>query len=586
MSNEPDPNLQFERLWTDFLEGELTDEGGEQLQSLVAAHPELLTAAVDQYEIHRLLGVLMNDEPAQAEWFVRQTLDQIAAGRDEFAAQTMERIRRSSGRRAEPALPRTGSRPWLRTSIAVFGGWVVAGMVLLALIAVWNRAPAIPERPGVAAPDVPVSVPQPDPVRFSRIAQARFYGELSPAVHSAMTFNKTYVLTGGIVELSFPTGAVAIVEGPAVFRAPNGDRLELDAGLCSVYAPAGAEGFRVDTPDTNVVDRGTRFTVNVSESNETEVQVIEGIADVYRKPPGDSKQPSRARELVGSPVRLTQQDAVRVLSAASFKTSPAPFRPGQYRSQLPDRIISYTASTGDDDRADELQTVTVQRGGVERVYSVDELIPVELIAFRATEYSVDGHLLARKDLAVDRKSLAADRSLATGIGNPGGSPQPLTTSPALESDPAQGMEPTPGIAFRFRDPVRNGPGPDIVFFEIHPITSPTDGDPFHIGPLELKNGHQAITVTNYDLSLHSLDVLPVTQMYAYKFPNRTIGSLDDLLTASPASWPVRFDYRILAVGIDLSDMGFRPDEEIDGLFIQDADNGHGRVDPVFIGGLP
>ncbi|MEZ5948472.1 MAG: hypothetical protein R3C12_04465 [Planctomycetaceae bacterium] len=33
-----------------------------------------------------------------------------------------------------------------------------------------------------------------------------------------------------------------------------------------------------------MVDRGTRFTVSVSELNETDVQVVEGAADTHRYP--------------------------------------------------------------------------------------------------------------------------------------------------------------------------------------------------------------------------------------------------------------------------------------------------------------
>ena len=45
-------------------------------------------------------------------------------------------------------------------------------------------------------------------------------------------------------------------------------------------------------------------------------------------------------------------------------------------------------------------------------------------------------------------------------------------------------------------------------------------------------------------------------------------------------------FRGLAVGIDLSDLGYARGEFVEGLFIQDAlDDGH-YVDPVFIAGLP
>src|SRR5690606_33437416 len=89
------------------------------------------------------------------------------------------------------------------------------------------------------------------------------------------------ILMSGLVEIAFPAGASAILEGPAVFRVLSEESLALDVGRCSVHAPDGAEGFHSETPVTRVVDRGTPFSVSVSDTSETEVQVIEGSADVY-----------------------------------------------------------------------------------------------------------------------------------------------------------------------------------------------------------------------------------------------------------------------------------------------------------------
>jgi hypothetical protein len=45
-------------------------------------------------------------------------------------------------------------------------------------------------------------------------------------------------------------------------------------------------------------------------------------------------------------------------------------------------------------------------------------------------------------------------------------------------------------------------------------------------------------------------------------------------------------FRGLAVGIDLSDLGYTAGETVEGLFFQDALDDKHYVDPVFIGGLP
>src|SRR6218665_119259 len=84
-----------------------------------------------------------------------------------------------------------------------------------------------------------------------------------------------------MMELKFPNGAEAILEAPAVFRVKHSDVLVMDTGTCSVHAPPGAEGFRIDTPGSTIVDRGTRFSLKVNDANETEIHVVEGMADVY-----------------------------------------------------------------------------------------------------------------------------------------------------------------------------------------------------------------------------------------------------------------------------------------------------------------
>ncbi|MDF1815730.1 MAG: FecR domain-containing protein, partial [Verrucomicrobiales bacterium] len=147
-----------------------------------------------------------------------------------------------------------------------YGGWAVAALLMIGLFV--GRGDRGDEFSRSRA-------------QFTGLGKASFFGELVPPVNSHPELNRNYSLVSGAVELAFPDGARTIIEGPAVFRVVSDDRLALDTGQCSVHCPKGAEGFRVDTPSSRVVDRGTRFHVSVSELNETEVQVVEGAADIY-----------------------------------------------------------------------------------------------------------------------------------------------------------------------------------------------------------------------------------------------------------------------------------------------------------------
>lgn len=620
MNSDNEQGRLFERLLTDFLEGELDENAATQLRDLLEGNEELLRSAVNMYQFHRLLGLLASDQRGGSDRFVRGTLERIAKEREGFSAETMRRIRQNApsstasprvspeaSQRLSPEVrlrgPQEASRsrrPKDKRAVAalVVGCWVAAVAVVVA-ISNWtsvspNTMVAVPEeQPAGASPIAPP--------RFSRLAGARFFGELSPAMDSPMGMGKSYILSSGMVELAFPRGAVAIVEGPAVFRAATDECLQLDLGRCSVHAPDGAEGFRVETPDTKIVDRGTRFAVDVSEFNSTDVQVIEGAADLFRQDALIEKIDLKDRDghhgVIQGPhaglsktqeIRLTQEQAVRVSDSKAFLSEPLKFNPQSYRRQLPDRVLSYSASRAKlDGRAEYLQSVTVQRGGKEITYAAEDLIPVELVWFRADfKQGRADHILGGPQLGSNRLAGVSDRSLVTGVINPGGSSQPLKTNPVLTRDPQSGTEGTQGMAVRFARPVINGPGPDIVLFEIHPVPSTTDGDAFRVSPLEMQPGRRSHLVRQYDLSLYSPAALPVTRMYVHDAEKRRMKSLQDLLTTDFVARAVRLDYRALAVGIDLSDLGFKPGEEVDGLFLQDAADDLDFVDPVLIGGLP
>lgn len=87
-------------------------------------------------------------------------------------------------------------------------------------------------------------------------------------------------LDSGVVELTFISGAKAAVQGPAEFKCIDGNSLELHQGKLSAEVPPPAKGFSVHTPNATVVDLGTRFGLNTSGTNSSEVDVFEGKVQV------------------------------------------------------------------------------------------------------------------------------------------------------------------------------------------------------------------------------------------------------------------------------------------------------------------
>ncbi len=443
----------------------------------------------------------------------------------------------------------SNSQPNRKTDrILRYGGWLVAALVILGLF--------------VFGTDLRENTDRDSQVSFTSLARANFFGELTPAIGSTADLKRDYSLVAGSVELTFPDGATTIVEAPAVFRVEADDWLALDVGSCSVHAPPGAEGFRVDTPNSRVIDRGTRFVVNVSESSETEVQVVEGAADIY--PQSDEAEK----------VHLTNGSARRVGNKGLV---PMNFSAESYRRQVPDRIITFEATQGPDGKARALSQVTVQRDGRIREYQAADLIPIELLSFNPGQSAPSLNVFGEKLLPERRASLIEDLLLNGGIINPGGNATPLQA----EFD----YRTTPGFGIRFARPVQNGPGPDVVFFEVQNPMNPSDGDPFHVGPLEWETGKRFHTIRRYDLMMTSAEALLIAERYTHD-ADKPIRSSEDLETATYSTKLSPLNTRALAVGIDLSDLGYEEGEATTGLFFQDAKDDDNHVDPIVIRGLP
>ena len=408
-------------------------------------------------------------------------------------------------------------------------------------------------------------------------AEFAFADPLLSRPNAPLPMRQEIVLKRGLAQIRFPNGATTIVRGPAVFECADLEHLRVKLGHYSVHAPAGAEGFTLATPMVNVVDRGTRFGIDVDESGHTEVQVIEGKVDLRTGETADSK-------------RLTQGEAVKMTRPVISAARTIPYAARRYQRQMPDRITAWKASLTSDGLVQNLQSVSVQRAGEVIEYPFDRLIPADITAFKTNSTGSRVHIALESDsVTPDQKvHLLSDASLATGIINPGGSAQPPARAPVI----GQGADDTPGMAVHFQRPVINAPGPDIVLFELQNVSNPPQGDAFHICPLDFTGGKHALTIRRYDFDFNSPQSLKLRPFYTVVLPD-PIASLEDLLSTPGEFQPLYLDFRILAVSIDLSALGFSQGESVEDLFIQDApaadsklDEVENIVDPVFIGGFP
>jgi ferric-dicitrate binding protein FerR (iron transport regulator) len=144
-------------------------------------------------------------------------------------------------------------------------------------------------------------------------------------------------LRRGTAVLRFDGGAALVLEGEAELELESAGSARLRRGAVVVRATDGAEGFRLLTPASEVVDLGTEFAVKVERGGATEVHVIEGEI-AWRKE--SASQPDNVLA-AGHAVRFDRADSSEprevALSAAGFDETVLRARP----RERPDLMTVY-----------------------------------------------------------------------------------------------------------------------------------------------------------------------------------------------------------------------------------------------------
>jgi ferric-dicitrate binding protein FerR (iron transport regulator) len=543
-----------DHIWRD---GRMTKPQRDDERSLHDLLAKLLDGSITESQHHELQNRLRDDPVAQQAYFDYLDLD----------TDLREMSMATGGTSAQPVSSAASPSESINTKRnAQLTGWkrftmlltLAASLLLMASLVWWNRGSQ-------------VAMESRHDVVLVQSAGGELYRDILPSIGRPLQNNHEYALTAGFIELKFANGAEVILEAPAVLEIAAADRLIVKHGSCSVHAPPGAEGFQVITPQTDVTDLGTRFSVLVGEGGETEVHVVEGAAEAR---PRDNSE--------AAPLLLKQHQASRFSGNAMLSID---FTPNRYRRDLPDRVVGFQVGTTDGRLNGQLERVTVQRAGIPRAFDARQLIGIEVTHFRGGSNSHCLSVAMGSDVnSVDnrRRVMESDLLLHTGFLNPGGSTQSLTHDPNLSGQ--DDAEPTPGLAIRFREPVINGPGPDVVFFEMQSVVDPMDGDGFHVSPLRFAPGLRSWTVTRYDITLQSPEAQLMPSFDLLQF-DKNVGSLEDLLTGTYQTRKPAIPFWVIAVGIDLSDLGYAAGTPVDGLFFQDAVDDEHLVDPVFVAGL-
>jgi ferric-dicitrate binding protein FerR (iron transport regulator) len=101
-------------------------------------------------------------------------------------------------------------------------------------------------------------------------------------------------LKSGVAEVTFDSGALLLVEGPALLDIRSAWEAELHRGTVRANVPQEAIGFRVTNPAVEIVDLGTEFSVTAGDG-EAEVFVHKGAVEVH---PRDAQGRRQAKSVL------------------------------------------------------------------------------------------------------------------------------------------------------------------------------------------------------------------------------------------------------------------------------------------------
>jgi len=295
---------ELDRLAETMASGDATRRDARRLSELLRDDPEAQDAYLDCLDVHAMLRWEFRDRDA------------------------------AEGSSPSPPLPSRDDAPGVATPptrrTGVIGRivWIGALAAALALVGAVSVAllssDADPARP--AAGDASGFA------RLTRSAGDRWSD--AEALQTGQRLGAQRIrLQSGIVQITYDSGVVALLAGPADLEMTGPKHAYLHEGRVVLRVPPSAIGYTIETAEANVIDLGTEFGVQANASVGTDVQVYEGEVIAERKPAGVDASPSAHRLQGGQAMRLGT-------------------RPGDDAEELnfwPDRFVRYLPDPHDPD---------------------------------------------------------------------------------------------------------------------------------------------------------------------------------------------------------------------------------------------
>ncbi|QDU77505.1 FecR protein [Bremerella volcania] len=264
----PETRLEFERLITGLLGGNLSEAEDARLSQIIERSTELRQLYVDQIVSDTLL------QWTQIDYSDPPTEPEPVEVHNQIIETIQEQTLVPSQRRLE--------------------SWQSAGLILAALsatvlLAVFLWPGRQKDRPNNLAVDVPNS---PTIAAILIDSEDAILADSNGDLEYGMPFREGehLKLDAGLVRLAFECGSGVTLQGPAELEFHSAWKAVLHRGKLAAVVPEEARGFTIFTPDMKIVDLGTKFGAEVDATGQASVQVYEGEVTVQsRKAPESDK---------------------------------------------------------------------------------------------------------------------------------------------------------------------------------------------------------------------------------------------------------------------------------------------------------
>lgn len=129
---------------------------------------------------------------------------------------------------------------------------------------------------GTQAPDATVAT-------LVKAQSCKWGNSALPTLEGSALGPGTLELVEGMATLRFKSGAEVVMEAPVSLEVVSAMEARVRRGTIVAEVPPEAKGFTIQTPETTVVDFGTKFGVSAGDDGKCLVHVLEGLVEVNRK---------------------------------------------------------------------------------------------------------------------------------------------------------------------------------------------------------------------------------------------------------------------------------------------------------------